>query len=126
MATLVIRACSHEIDQVSMSDFDQSSDFSLEFLSQVGLACILSIVDKLELFHCDIILLICGLENVSARPSADLLLKPDVMNVDSKVILTLLELSCENITSLLSLCLLTRVHAGGASPWAILGWYATL
>ena len=126
MTSLVIRARTHEIDQVSMADFDKSCYFSLEFFSQVGLACILSIVDKLKLLHSDIILLIGGLENISTCSSADLFLKPDVKNVDPKVVLAFLELATKDITRLLRLCLLTWVHTGGASPWAILGWYSTL
>ena len=126
MAPLVIRARTHEIDQVRMADFDEGRNFSLKLFSQVGLACVLSIVDKLELLHSDIILLISGLENVSTCSSTDLFLKSDVKNVDPKVVLAFLELATEDITRLLSLCLLTWVHTGGASPWAILGWYSTL
>ena len=120
MASLVIRARTHEIDQVRMADFDESRDFSLKLFSQVSLACILSIVDKLELLHGNIILLIGGLEDVSTRPGANLLLKPDVLDADPEVILALLELTAEDITRLLCLRLLTWVHAGGACPWTIL------
>ena len=126
MASLVISTRTHEVDQVSMANFDKSSYFPLEFLSQISLASILSIVDKLELLHCDVIFLISCLKYISACPSADLFLKSDVMDVDPKVVLAFLELATENIACLLRLCLLAWVYTGGASPWAILGWYATL
>ena len=126
MAPLVIRARTHEIDQVRMADFDEGRNFSLKLFSQVGLACVLSIVDKLELLHSDIILLIGGLENVSARPGANLLLKPDVLDGDPEVILALLELTAEDVTRLLCLRLLTWIHASGASAWTILRRLARL
>ena len=38
MASLVIRARTHEIDQVRMSDLDEGGNFPLELFSQVVLA----------------------------------------------------------------------------------------
>ena len=69
------------------------------------------IVSELELFDGNIVLLVCSLEHISAGTGADLLLKHDISDVDSEVVLALLELRVKDVTRLLRLSRLTRILA---------------
>ena len=109
LAAGCISACSHEVDQVCVPDLDQSCDLSLELFGQVVLPRILAIVRKLKLFDGDIILLVCGLEDISTCSGTYLLFKSYVADIYAEVIRSLLELHVQNIASLLSLCHLGRV-----------------
>ena len=69
------------------------------------------IVRELKLFDGNIVFLVCSFEHVSAGTGADLLLKDNVSDADTEVVLALLELRVKNVTRLLRLSRLARVLA---------------
>ena len=69
------------------------------------------IVRELKLFDGNIVFLVCSFEHVSTSTGADLLLKDNVSDADTEVVLTLLELRVKNVTRLLRLSRLARVLA---------------
>ena len=69
------------------------------------------IVCKFELFDSNIVFFVCSFEHVSAGTRADLLLKDNVCDADTEVVLALLELRVKNVTRLLRLSRLARVLA---------------
>ena len=93
-----------------MTHFDQRHNLAPELFRQIVLTEVLSIVLKLKLLDGYIIFLIRRLENVCTGAGSNLLFKTDVVNVDPKVILSHLELLCENTARLLSLCHLTWIY----------------
>ena len=57
-----------------MSDLNKCSDLTLELFSEISLACVLTMVSKLELLDCDVIFFVSCFEDVCASTGADLLL----------------------------------------------------
>ena len=104
MATRVICASSHKIDQIGVSDLDKSCNFSLKLLRQVIFARVLAIVLELQFFDGNIVLLVSCFEDVCTCTRANLFFKKDVLNVNPKVVLRSHELLAQDVTSLLSLC----------------------
>ena len=92
-----------------MTDLDQRRDLTLELLCKLILSSVLASIHKFKLLDSHIILLVGGFEYIGASTRANLLLKPDVLNVYPEVVLILLELLAQDVASLLSLSL--RYHA---------------
>lgn len=114
IASLAVSASAHEIDQVGVSDLDQSRNLPLKLFRQVVLPHVLSIVRKFQLFHSNIVFFVCRFEHISRRACTDLFFKSDVTEIDPEVLLALLELLDQDVTGLLSLRGLIRV-----SSWAV-------
>ena len=57
-----------------MSDLNKCGDLTLEFFCEISLAGVLTMVSKLELLDCDVILFVSCFEDVCASTGADLLL----------------------------------------------------
>ena len=89
---LIIGTGTHKVNQVLVTNLDQSGNFSLELLCQLIFASVLAIVEELELLHSDIILFIDSLEDVRTCTSTNLLLNLDIRDVDTEVVRASLKL----------------------------------
>ena len=94
-----------------MPNFNQGSDFALEFFCQIIFPRVLSIVCKLKLFHGNVVFLVGCLKDICRSTSSDLPFKSNVINVDPEMILIFLELLVKNVT-----CLLRLSHLAWVSP----------
>ena len=74
ISVLVTNACSHKVNQVRMSDLNQSSNLTLEFFREISLTCVLTMVSKFELLDSDIVLFVGCFVDVCAGTGANLLL----------------------------------------------------
>ena len=92
MTMLIIGTGTHKVNQVLVTNLDQSGNFSLELLCQLIFASVLAIVEELELLHSDIILFIDSLEDVRTCTSTNLLLNLDIRDVDTEVVRASLKL----------------------------------